>query len=218
MQMLFFNLFLLCIFFASKSYENKLAQVSLYEDELFYGDPLSLQKTELKKIKEEFTNHSKRKILPNIKKINDYFTNNKVELLKPIEFKVKAKGRCLNYFNLKNLFSMSPNKIIIEEHLDAISNYLNEINYIYKDEYGNMLIFSVCKNLYHNTSNDVENYTKCFQNFVFISKIDFSFYNFTFSGKRMPSLTSFSVDFIVDDFSHKRVKCYFRFYNLELID
>ena len=128
--------------------------------------------------------------------------------MKDTEISVRFKGKCLNFHNLNDLYS-SNKKPEIEENLNSISNYLNDYNYLFKDENGNFLIYSICKNVFFfaesNAPQENEAYIRCFQKFIFVSKIDFSFYSFSFSGEKLPILTNFSVDFAIDEFAHKRV-------------
>lgn len=208
MQMMFFYLFVITFFFTTKNVEGIKQNIS-YNDDLFYGDPLSLKNLQINKLKEQLTKGNMKQSIPNIKNLNNYFTNYNSQLSKPTEFIAKEAGKCVSFYSFKDLLNNNKNKKEIENNLDHISNYLNELNYFFKDEYGNLLVFSVCKNLFLHSNGETsgvnENYIKCFQRFIFISKIDFSFYSFAFTGEKIPSLVNFSVDFTVDDFSHKRV-------------
>lgn len=206
--MMFFYLFVITIFFTTRNVQSIKHNIN-YDDDLFYGDPLSLKKLQLNKLKDEFNKQKLKPSIPNIKNLNDYFTNYNSLLSKPTDFATNESGKCFNFFSMNQLILNNNNKKEIEDNLSSISDYLNELNYFFKDEYGNLLIFSVCKNIFFhsngNTIQDTENYIKCFQRFIFVSKIDFSYYSFVFTGEKIPSLINFSVDFSVDDFSHKRV-------------
>jgi len=192
MQMMFFYFFVLTIFFTTRNIQGMKQNIN-FDDDLFYGDPLSLKNLQINKLKEQFTKGNLQVSIPNIKNLNDYFSNYNLQLSKPTDFFAKEPGKCLNFYSFKDIF-------------------LNESNYFFKDEYGNLLVFSVCKNLFfHSNSSDSEDneiYIKCFQRFILISKIDFSYYSFVFTGEKIPSLINFSVDFSVDEFSHKRVSFY----------
>lgn len=207
--MMFFYLFILTVFFTTSNVKS-IQQNLNFDDDIFYGDPFSLKKLHINKIKDQFSKSIQKPVISKIKNLNDYISNYKNHILKPSDFVVITKEKCLNFYNLKELF-LKGNKNIqeIEANLLFISDYLNDLNYLFKDEYGNFLIFSVCKNLFlssnGNLSNDNDNYIKCFQRFIFISKIDFSIYSFSFSGEKIPSLINFSVDFSIDEFTHKRV-------------
>ena len=207
--MMFFNIFVVTLFFIIRNVKNVKQNINL-DDDLFYGDPLNLKKIQLNKLKDQIIKANLKPSIPNIKNLNDYFTNYNFQLSKRTDFIAKETGKCLNFYNFKDLFVNNKNREEIDDNLNSISNYLNELNYFFKDEYGNLLIFSVCKNLFFpssgNAAENDENYIKNSQKFIFISKIDFSYYSFTFSGEKIPNLINFSVDFSVDDFSHKRVK------------
>jgi len=207
--MMFFYLFVLTIFFTTRNVESIKNNINFYDD-IFYGDSYGYKSSNDKNSNNQIYNGNIRQANPNIKNFNDYFTNYKALLLKPTDFIVKEKGKCLNFYNLKDLFFIKKNSNKdIEENLNSISHYLNDLNFIFKDEFGNFLIYSVCKNFFFYSNGGVtdnnENYVKCFQRFIFISKIDFSFYSFLFSGEKIPTLVNFSVDFAIDDFSHKKV-------------
>ncbi len=211
MQMMFFYFFVLTIFFTTRNIQGMKQNIN-FDDDLFYGDPLSLKNLQINKLKEQFTKGNLQVSIPNIKNLNDYFSNYNLQLSKPTDFFAKEPGKCLNFYSFKDMLHNNKNKREIEDNLNSISNFLNESNYFFKDEYGNLLVFSVCKNLFfHSNSSDSEDneiYIKCFQRFILISKIDFSYYSFVFTGEKIPSLINFSVDFSVDEFSHKRVSFY----------
>ena len=205
--MMFFCLFLLIFFYFFQLIHTNSINLSI-DDDIFY-DETYYKKNYLNKSSDKTSyteinnNHS-----PNIKNLNDYFTNNKIDFLKPTQILTKQKGKCLNFFNLQNLFSEKKNSEI-SKNLQTISNFLNDMSYIFKDEFGNFLIFSVCKNSFffsNSSSSGNESQIRCFQKLIFVSKIDFSFYAFSFSGEKLPSLTGFSLDFVIDEFTHNKVK------------
>lgn len=199
MQMMFFCLFTFTLFFTTRNMN--LATNFSPDENIFYGDPSPNPNKLLEK-----SSLSSKTIKPNIKILSEYISQNKVELAKESDISVRFKGKCLNFHNLSDLFP----KKKIKENLNNISEYLNDFNYIYKDENGNFLIYSICKNVFFfaqtNAPMENEAYIKCFQKFIFVSKIDFSFYSFTFNGEKLPILTNFSVDFVLDEFANKRVR------------
>lgn len=206
--MMFFYILSLIIFYTINIVESTKQNLK-FDDDIFYGDPSSLEKIQLDKLKEQYNNDILKPFNPKIKKLNDYLNNNNSMLSKKTNYLIKEDGQCVNFSSFKNLFSNNKNKKEIEDNLNSISNYLNDVNYIFKDEYGNLLVYSVCRSFsfISNGSNtiDNDNYSNCFQKLIFISKIDFSYYNFSFTGEKVPGINDFSIDFSFDEISHKRV-------------
>jgi len=208
MQMMFFYLFLLILLQSINDIKSAKQNIN-YDDDLFYGDPLSLKTQQLDKLKDQLHKEKQKPSKPNIKNLNAYFSNYNNQLTKSTDFIAKENGKCFNFYSFSDLFVSNKNKREIEDNLDSISYYLNDLNYFFKDEYGNLLVYSVCKNPFFNlngdNNDDNRNYVKCFQRFIFISKIDFSYFGFSFSGEKIPSVLNFLIDFSVDEYSHKRV-------------
>jgi len=161
--MTFIYLFVLKIFLTTKNVENLKHNINVYDD-IFLGDSINLKKFDDKKLNEQNSKGNTRKAVPNIRNFHDYNTDYKSLLLKPTEFLIKERGKCLNLFDFNDLF-FNNNKDI-KDNLNSISNYLNDLNFLYKDENGNFLIYSVCKDLFFYTNGisaeNNENYIKCF--------------------------------------------------------
>ena len=71
-------------------------------------------------------------------------------------------------------------------NLSDLEKFLFEKNHIFVDENENMIIYSSCNNIYNKN---------CNFKFVFVSKIDFSFYEMAIVGDALPRLTGYAMDY-----------------------
>jgi hypothetical protein len=71
-------------------------------------------------------------------------------------------------------------------NLENLEGFLFEKNHIFVDDNENMIIYSTCTNIYN---------PNCSFKFIFVSKIDFSFYEMTVIGDALPRLNGHAIDY-----------------------
>jgi hypothetical protein len=196
MKMMFFCLILLTV--AAIYNSAKLSSRPLeIDDNPFYDDDYFLKKKEIKKLKEEVQHKIADKLTLSKSKIRNfekYIRNNKINFISSAHsvFNLTTKGSCNKILNLADIYQSVNNYTSTFNYTENILNFqsqLNDKNTIFDDEYGNLIIFSFCSDLFS---------LKCQPKFFFLNKLNFEFYEFTLSGEKIPKLSGFALDYLLD--------------------
>lgn len=193
--MMFFCLILLTIqISASDSLPNN------FEESIFYDDTYYLKEIQAKKLKEELNRENLRqsKKIMNIKNLDTYIAKNKEKFKNMGIINEIEQGTCMKIVDFASLFRESKNENYIQtsNFLESLQYNLNEKNFLFSDEFGNLIIYSACGDLFS---------LKCYAKVFFVSKIDFQFYEFTHSGEKIPKLSGFAVDFYLDQGANRKI-------------
>ncbi len=125
-------------------------------EDIFYGDSPINKKSEFIKLKEQIEK-TKSENIP-ISHIKLYHSTNLTNFrsLKKI---IKTKGNCSYFLSLKNSLSHTSN---FSENIKNLKAILNDKNYLFNDEEGNLIVYSTCTNFID---------LSCTPQFIFISKL-----------------------------------------------
>jgi len=125
-------------------------------EDIFYGDSPINKKSEFIKLKEQIEK-TKSENIP-ISHIKFYHSTNLTNFrsLKKI---IKTQGNCSYFLSLKNSLSHNSN---FSENIKNLKAILNDKNYLFNDEEGNLIVYSTCTNFID---------LSCTPQFIFISKL-----------------------------------------------
>jgi hypothetical protein len=125
-------------------------------EDIFYGESPVNKKSEFIKLKEQIEK-TKSENIP-ISDIKLYHSTNLTNF-RTLKNIVKTKGNCSYFLSLKNSLSYSSN---FSENLINLKVILNDKNYLFNDEEGNLIVYSTCTNFID---------LSCTPQFIFISKL-----------------------------------------------
>ncbi len=159
-------------------------------DNLFYDDAYLLKDVQ-NNFKNEIAKQNKLNENPNskIKNFYDYYQSNKKNFQKFPKFTF-AEGKCTKIYNIQEVYKSN------SENVKQLQNYLNERNFIFTDEFENLLIYSSCNNLFD---------SNCLSKMIFVNKINFEYYELTFTGVKIPKLTGYAINYVMDEKSFKKL-------------
>lgn len=125
-------------------------------EDIFYGDSIMNKNSEFLKLKEQIEK-TKSENIP-ISDIKHYHSTNLTNFrsLKKI---IKRQGNCSYFISLRNSLSHSSN---FTENLKNLKASLNDKNYLFNDEEGNLIVYSTCTNFID---------LSCVPQFIFVSKL-----------------------------------------------
>jgi hypothetical protein len=135
------------------------------DSDLFYDETYHLKKLALSKYRK-----------PNgrpISNLHDYIKSNHDM---SYNISITDKGDANTYLSMGFIFG--------SYNLNLLSHYLNEKNYIFTLEDQNLLFYSYCSD-----------FINCKVKIVFVSRVDFSYYEFNQVGELLPDVVSYSLDF-----------------------
>lgn len=177
------QMMLLYVFLISFSYINPRD----IDEDIFYGENVFLKKLEDKKLHESLLKETyKKNIKPNIKNLDNYI--NIISKEKEKNFFIMQKGNCALTQNLSEVYG--------EKNIMDLELFMNDKNYLFNDYNKDILIYSTCKSFF----------SKCEHKILYVSRKDFSFYEFTMSGEKIPNLVDFMIDIGYDKTKQKNVK------------
>jgi hypothetical protein len=135
-----------------------------------------------------------------IKNLVDYLRENKNIYGTPNNIRLEDKGECLRIFDLENLFRDN-NEII--KNIKEVKNNISDKIFIFSDDFGNMILFSPPQINKENKTLPTK--------ILFMSRINFKFYQFIMKGDELPILLKYSIDFANENSTFKKVKIKFKF-------
>ncbi len=144
-------------------------------DDIFYDQNYYFKNIAKKNLENDA---QKLKIKPNIKSLTHYLNQNKAQMSKIQRIYIEDKGNSTRILNIKDIF----NSTILSD----LEKFLFEKNHIFVDENENIIIYSSCNNIYNKN---------CNFKFVFVSKIDYSFYEMAIVGDALPRLSGYAIDY-----------------------
>ena len=108
-------------------------------EDIFYGESPINKDLHIKKLQLEII---KNEVIP-ISNIQQYLHQNETNLK---EFKriIKTTGNCSKLLSIKN--SLNNGKKYIRQNLNLLNLYLNDKNYLFNDDTGNIIAYSTCTN------------------------------------------------------------------------
>jgi hypothetical protein len=138
-----------------------------FNNDLFYDETFNLRRVSSER-------HRKQQTRPTISNLQEYLKTNIQQQFHNIT--IHDKGDSNIILNLDNFIPIN--------NLNRLSNFLNEKNHIYELDSNNLFIFSYCSEFIY-----------CRLRLVFVSRIDFAFYEFSQIGDKLPVLNGLSLDF-----------------------
>jgi hypothetical protein len=189
MQMMFCWLAIFTLFLISSNKTMKLT-AQPFDEDIFYDNTYYLKQAEMKKLQEKMKQQKvKNAISPNIRDPNlkEYIFQRRSEYDNLMNLNILSQGTCNKTFRLEDLFGIK-NNTNIPSNIKNLQFYLHEKNFLYSDEDSNLVIYSTCNDI-------LKNVQKCLPKILFVSRLDFSFYEFKLTGDKLPLLTGFSLDF-----------------------
>lgn len=125
-------------------------------EDIFYGDSPLNKKSEFIKLKAQIEK-SKFENIP-ISDVKLYHSSNLTNF-RALKRLVKTNGNCSYLLSLKNSLSHSSD---FTENINNLKAILNDKNYLFNDEEGNLIVYSTCTNFID---------LSCIPQFIFISKL-----------------------------------------------
>jgi len=135
-----------------------------------------------------------------IKNLVEYIRENKNIYGSPYNIRLEDKGECLRIFDLENLFRDN-NEII--KNIKEVKNNISDKIFIFSDDFNNMILFSPPQINKENKTLPTK--------ILFLSRINFKFYEFIMKGDEIPILLKYSIDFANENSTFKKVKLKFNF-------